>query len=181
MSEEILEQAAEEQEEEQQAVAEESSGEEILDEAKAKVEKEEVDEEASIQGKRKNKETSTKEEVQNPITTQTEGTQKLDAETNSTQPKRRYSKRKPTSRRGQTRGRGRRPYSTRKKLEEDGSKKTTKENSNPSDLIETGEKQFNKLPDNVEVPIIPLPAPYVRPKAKSDSPGSVPDGNVNEG
>ena len=45
MSEEILEQAAEELEEEQQAVAEESSGEEILDEAKAKVEKEEVEEE----------------------------------------------------------------------------------------------------------------------------------------
>ena len=45
MSEEILEQTAEELEEEQQAVAEESSGEEILDEAKAKVEKEEVDEE----------------------------------------------------------------------------------------------------------------------------------------
>jgi hypothetical protein len=45
MSEEILEQTAGELEEEQQAVAEESSGEEILDEAKAKVEKEEVDEE----------------------------------------------------------------------------------------------------------------------------------------
>ena len=44
MSEEILEQTAEELEEEQQAVAV-SSGEEILDEAKAKVEKEEVDEE----------------------------------------------------------------------------------------------------------------------------------------
>ena len=44
MSEEILEQTAEELEEEQQAVAE-SSGEEILDEAKTKVEKEEVDEE----------------------------------------------------------------------------------------------------------------------------------------
>ena len=127
------------------------------------------------------KETSTKDEVKTPIAIQTEGTQKLDAETNSTQPKRRHSKRKPTSRRGQTRGRGRRPYSPRKKLEGDGSKKTTKENSTPSDLIEKGEKQFNKLPDNVEVPIIPLPAPYVRPKAKSDSPGSVPDGNVNEG
>ena len=45
MSEEILEQTAEELEEEQQAVAEDSSGEEILDEAKAKVEKEEVEEE----------------------------------------------------------------------------------------------------------------------------------------
>ena len=44
MSEEILEQTAEELEEEQQAVAE-SSGEEILDEAKAKVKEEEVDEE----------------------------------------------------------------------------------------------------------------------------------------
>jgi len=40
MSEEILEQTAEELEEEQQAVAEESSGEEILDEAKAKVKEE---------------------------------------------------------------------------------------------------------------------------------------------
>ena len=45
MSEEILEQQSEELEEEQQAVAEESSGEEILDEAKAKV-KEDGDEEA---------------------------------------------------------------------------------------------------------------------------------------
>ena len=45
MSEEILEQTAEELEEEQQAVAEESSGEEILDETKTKVEKEEVEEE----------------------------------------------------------------------------------------------------------------------------------------
>ena len=42
MSEEILEQTAEELEEEQQAVAE-SSGEEILDEAKAKVEEEDED------------------------------------------------------------------------------------------------------------------------------------------
>jgi hypothetical protein len=43
MSEEILEQTAEELEEEQQAVAE-SSGEEILDEAKAKVEEDEDEE-----------------------------------------------------------------------------------------------------------------------------------------
>ena len=49
MSEEILEQTAEELEEEQQAVAEESSGEEILDEAKAKV-KEDGDEEAEAEG-----------------------------------------------------------------------------------------------------------------------------------
>ena len=143
--------------------------------------KEEVEEEANITVKRKNKEVPTKEETPTAITTQTEGTKKLDTETNSTQPKRRYSKRKSTSRRGQTRGRGRKPYIPRKKLDGDGSKKTTKETSTPPDFTESGEKQFNKLPDNVEVPIIPLPSPYVRPKAKSDSPGSVPDGNVNEG
>ena len=44
MSEEILEQTAEELEEEQQAVAEESSGEEILDEAKTKVKEEDEEE-----------------------------------------------------------------------------------------------------------------------------------------
>ena len=143
--------------------------------------KEEVDEEATIIGKRRNKEVSAKEEAQPPIATKTKGTKKLDTETNSTQPKRRYSKRKSTSRRGQTRGRGRKPYSPRKKLEEDVTKKTAKENSTPPDYAESGEKQLNKLPDNIEVPIIPLPAPYVRPNAKSDSPGSVPDGNVNDG
>ena len=41
--------------------------------------------------------------------------------------------------------------------------------------------ETNNSPDNIEVPIIPLPAPYVRPKAESDSPGPVPDGNVNDG
>ena len=143
--------------------------------------KEEADEEATIIGKRKNKEVSAKEEAQPPIATITEGTKKLDTETNSTQPKRRYSKRKSIWRRGQTRGRGRKPYIPRKKLDGDGSKKTTKEISTPPDFTESGEKQFNKLPDNVEVPIIPLPSPYVRPKAESDSPGSVPDGNVNDG
>jgi len=48
-------------------------------------------------------------------------------------------------------------------------------------LTESDEKQFNSLQDNVDVPIIPLPAPYVRPKTESDSPGSVPDGNVSDG
>ena len=56
MSEEILEQTAEELEEEQQAVAEESSGEEILDEAKTKVEKEEVDEEEVAEEKEEGEE-----------------------------------------------------------------------------------------------------------------------------
>ena len=48
MSEEILEQTAEELEEEQQAVAEESSGEEILDEAKAKVKEEDEEGEEEV-------------------------------------------------------------------------------------------------------------------------------------
>ena len=142
--------------------------------------KEKADEEAAILDKRKNKETSTKEDVQPSITTQTEGTQKLDTETSPTKPKRRYSKRKSTSRRGQTRGRARRPYTPRKNLEGDGIKKTAKEKSTPPDSMKSNEKEFNNLSDNVEVPIIPLPAPYVRPKAKSDAPGSVPDGNVND-
>ena len=48
--------------------------------------KEEVVEEVSMPSKRTNKETSTKEEVQTPTATKTEGNQKLDAEPNSTQP-----------------------------------------------------------------------------------------------
>jgi hypothetical protein len=143
--------------------------------------KEEVDEETTKLGKIKNKETSKKEGLQTQIATETEGAQKLDAATSSTQPKRRYSKRKPTSRRAQTRGRGKRPYNSRKNLERDGSKQTAEEKSTPPDFIKTGEKQFNKPPDNIDGPIIPLPAPYVRPKVESDSPGSVPDGNVNDG
>jgi ribonuclease E len=144
--------------------------------------KEEMDEESTKLSKRKNKETSKKEEGQTQAATETVGAQKLDTETNSTQPKkRRYTKRKPTTRRGQTRGRGKRPYSSRENLEKDGFKKTAEEKSTPPDFIEPGETQFNNSLDNIEVPIIPLPAPYVRPKAENDSPGSVPDGNVNDG
>ena len=54
------------------------------------------------------------------------------------------------------------------------------ENHNTEAVVKKWERE-HKLPDNIEVPIIPLPAPYVRPNAKSDSPGSVPDGNVNDG
>jgi len=144
--------------------------------------KEEMDEESTKLGKRKSKETSKKEEGQTQAVTGTVGAQKLDTETNSTQPKkRRYTKRKSTARRGQTRGRGKRPYSPRKNLEKDGSKKTAEEKSNPPGFVEPGETQFNNSPDNIEVPIIPLPAPYVRPKAENDSPGSVQDGNMNDG
>ena len=67
MSEEILEQTAEELEEEQQAVAEESSGEEILDEAKAKV-KEDGDEEAEGDEEEVEEEVEVEESVSVPKT-----------------------------------------------------------------------------------------------------------------
>ena len=68
--------------------------------------KEEMDEESTKPSKRKNKETSKKEEWQTQAATETVGAQKLDTETNSTQPKkRRYTKRKATAMRGQIRGR----------------------------------------------------------------------------
>ena len=140
----------------------------------------EIEEEPPKIAKRKKQENSTKETSQITIAAETEGIKKADTETSSTPPKRRYSKRKSTSRRGQTRGRGRKPYTPRKTSEGDGSKKTAKQKSTSPDLKESDEKQFDALPDNVEVPIIPLPAPYVRPKTKSESPGSVTDGNVND-
>lgn len=145
---------------------------------------EEVGEESKQLEKSKEKDFSTKEAIEPQVTAQVEGPQKTDAETNSTQPKRRYPKRKPAARRGQVRGRGRRPYNQRRKPDSDTPSIVTEGQSTPNDSIKMEEKQFNPLPDKpdkVEAPIIPLPAPYVRPKAESDSSGSVPDGNVNEG
>ena len=66
MSEEILEQTAEELEEEQQAVAEESSGEEILDEAKAKV-KEEDEEEGEEEADSSDGDDEEEEEVEEAV------------------------------------------------------------------------------------------------------------------
>jgi len=140
----------------------------------------ELEEETIKPAERKKQEDSTKETSQITIAAETEGIKKADTETSSTPPKRRYSKRKSTSRRGQTRGRGRKPYSPRKTSEGDESKKTAKQKTTSPGLTESDEKKFNTLPDNVEAPIIPLPAPYVRPKTKSDSPGSVPEGNVSD-
>ena len=140
----------------------------------------ELEEETIKPAERKKQEDSKKEASQITIAAETEGIKKEDTGTSSTPPKRRYSKRKSTSRRGQTRGRGRKPYSPRKTSEGDESKKTAKQKTTSRGLTESDEKKFNTLPDNVEAPIIPLPAPYVRPKTKSDSPDSVPEGNVSD-
>ncbi len=143
--------------------------------------REEVDEASKPFEKRKEKEPSTEEAAETKPATKSEGAQKLDGETGSVPTKRRYPKRKPTARRGQTRGRGRRPYNPKKKPDAATPPIPAEGQSAPSDSIKTDEKQINPLPDKVEAPIIPLPAPYVRPKAETDPSGSVPDGNVSEG
>ncbi len=108
--------------------------------------------------------------------------EKTDAEIKPTQTKRRYSKRKPTSRGGQTRGRGRRPYNSRKKPDAETPNTTgdgqpaSVESGNIAKPVNTDGEQFNRLPSEVEAPIIPLPLPFVRPETDSS-----PDGNVNEG
>ncbi|MBT5469140.1 MAG: Rne/Rng family ribonuclease [Nitrospina sp.] len=111
-----------------------------------------------------------------------EETPKAESEANSTQTKRRYSKRKPSPRRGQTRGRGRRPYNPRKKPENETPAIAGEAQTSTVDPIKTDEKNFNTLPDKVEAPIIPLPAPFVRSETtESETSGSAPDGNVSEG
>jgi ribonuclease E len=115
-------------------------------------------------------------------TTKPEEASKTDAEKKSTQTKRRYSKRKSTQREGQTRGRGRRPYNSRKKAVKDNTKTLAEEESASTESVNTSEPtttergQFNQLPNEIEAPIIPLPLPFVRPKTDS-----APDGNVSEG
>jgi len=105
--------------------------------------------------------------------TKTDDAEKTDAEKSPTQTKRRYSKRKPNQRGGQTRGRGRRPYNSRKKP--DAETPTTAGEGQPAtaEPAKTDGEQFNRLPSAVEAPIVPLPLPFVRPETGSD-----PDGNV---
>ncbi len=100
--------------------------------------------------------------------------EKTDAEKSPAQTKRRYSKRKPTQRRGQTRGRGRRPYNPRKKPDSETPDVAGEGQLATVESANSDEKNFNRLPSDVEAPIIPLPLPFVRPD-------SAPDGNVNEG
>jgi ribonuclease E len=104
----------------------------------------------------------------------TDDAEKTDADKKPTQTKRRYSKRKPNQRSGQTRGRGRRPYNSRKKPD---APNTTGEGQPAAvEPVKTDGEQFNQLPSEVEAPIIPLPLPFVRPETDS-----TPDGNVSEG
>jgi ribonuclease E len=114
--------------------------------------------------------------------TKSEDVLKTDAEKSTTQTKRRYSKRKSTQKEGKTRGRGRRPYNSRKKAVTGNTKTVAEGESASAESVNTfdpattvGEK-FNRLPNEVEAPIIPLPLPFVRPEKDS-----APDGNVSEG
>ena len=121
------------------------------------------------------KEGSNENTFDSKLSVKTDTTKILEPEKGSTQTKRRYQRRKPVSRRGQTRGRGRKPYSSRKRPNEETSPVNTEEQS--PDSIKKHE--FNPFPEIVDSPIIPLPAPYIRPKEGSDP--SVPDENVSDG
>ena len=135
----------------------------------------EGDEESKSLDKSIETEGSNKETLDGNLSVKTGASKKVDSEKGSINTKRRYPKRKPTLRRSQTRGRGRKPYSSRKKPTEETSPVNTEEQL--SDSITKHE--FNPLPEIVDSPIIPLPAPYIRPKAESDP--SVPDENVSDG
>jgi len=113
--------------------------------------------------------------------TKPEEASKTDAEKSPKQTKRRYSKRKSTQREGQTRGRGRRPYNSRKKAVTDNTKTATEDESASTKSVNTSEsattegEPFNRKPSELDAPIIPLPLPFVR--AEKDS---APDENVSE-
>ena len=135
----------------------------------------EGDEEPKSIDKRADKESPKEETADSKPSSKAGAAKKADDENGSTNTRRRYPKRKPTSRRGQTRGRGRRPYNSRKKQDEEAPQTSTEEQTPDS----TKKEEFNQVPDLVDSPIIPLPAPYVRPQAESEPP--VPDENVSEG
>jgi ribonuclease E len=114
--------------------------------------------------------------------TKSEDVSKTDTEKSPTQTKRRYSKRKSTQRERQTRGRGRRPNNSRTKAVKDNTNTTAGAESVSTKSVNTSEpatmegEQFNRVPSEVDAPIIPLPLPFVRPETDS-----APDGNVSEG
>jgi ribonuclease E len=149
-----------------------------FDVEKSKEEESEIDSKDS--GAKTDKEPDKLERSQS--VTKPEGASKTDAEKSSTQTKRRYTKRKSTQREGQTRGRGRRPYNSRKKAVTDKTKTAAEgqpasaESVNTSQPAKTDGEQFNRLPSEIEAQNIPLPLPFVR--SEKDS---APDGNVSEG
>ena len=100
---------------------------------------------------------------------------KVDSDKGSTPTKRRYPKRKQAPRRSQTRPRGRRPHNSKKKPD-----LKVSASNNEEQISGSNEKHdFKPLSDMVDSPIIPLPAPYVRPKAESDP--QISDENISEG
>ena len=135
----------------------------------------EDDEEYKSLNKRLDKESPKEEVLDSKSSLKKNINKKGDSEKGSNPTKRHYSKRKPVSRRSQARGRGRKPYNSRKKP--DGEISTTNNDEQISDSIK--KPDFNTVSDMVDSPIIPLPAPYVRPKADSEL--QLPDENINEG
>ena len=78
-----------------------------------------------------------------------------------TQPKKRYSKRKSSPRRGQSRVKGRRSNASRKKSNIETISVSDGETTKP---LESEGKTFHAVSSEVESPIIPLPAPFIRSK-----------------
>ena len=133
------------------------------------------DEETKSLDRSVEKEDSNEKTINSNLSTKTDASKNVGSDKGSKHTKRHYSKRKTTSRRIQTRGRGRKPYNLRKKTTGETSQVNTEEQ-----LPEANKKREVKpLPEIVDSPIIPLPAPYIRPKAESDTP--VPDENVSDG
>ncbi len=94
----------------------------------------------------------TKSEVSN------EENENLKSEGEVVKTKRRYSKRKPSIRRGQSRTRDRRPYSKRKKSDIEKNSGSDKELKKLLD----NEDKTKSLSNEGEPPVIPLPPPFVR-------------------
>jgi len=78
-----------------------------------------------------------------------------------TQSKKRYSKRKSSPRRGQSRVKGRRSNASRKKSNIETVSVSDGETTKP---LESEGKTFHVVSSEVESPIIPLPAPFIRSK-----------------
>ena len=114
----------------------------------------------------------------------TEGAAKSKPEGDAPKTKRRYSKRKSSSRRGQSRVKGRRPYTSGKKS--DLETISVKEQESTKSL-EFEENSLHAVPEKVDPPIIPLPAPFVRSESttisetqtEGDKPSSIPDGKLS--
>ena len=79
------------------------------------------------------------------------------------QTKRKYSKRKPSARRGQSRTRGKKPYSPRRKPDMEKTSSATSGSNKPF----KSEEKLNTISSEVEPSIIPLPPPFIRSETTS--------------